>query len=75
MNLFIFIRHPSMFPTLVLPPLEVFIPCHRALPALISLQFYASPKVLCYLTPPSGFVDGTIYGLNLIPALFWNDVR
>jgi len=59
---------------LTLPPLEVFIPCYVALPALISLQFYASPEVVRYLTPPSGFVNGTVYGLNLIPALLWNDV-
>ena len=63
-----------MFPALTLPPLEVFIPCDGALPALISLQFHASPEVIRYLTTPSGFVDGTVYSLNLIPALLWNDV-
>lgn len=63
-----------MFPALALPPLEIFIPCYLALPALISLKFYASPEVLCYLTLPSGFLDGTVYSLSLIPALLRNDV-
>ena len=63
-----------MFPALALPPLEVFIPCYRALPALISLKFYSSPEVLSYLTLPSGFLDGTVYSFSLIPALLRNNV-
>ena len=63
-----------MFPALALPPLEIFIPCYFTLPALISLKFYASSEVLSYLTLPSGFLDGAVYSLSLIPALLWNNV-
>ena len=63
-----------MFPALAFPPLEIFIPCYLTLPALISLKFYASPEILCYLTLPSSFLDGAIYSFSLIPALFRNNV-
>lgn len=71
---FLIRRRALMFPALAFPPSEVFIPCYRALPALISLKFHASPEVFCYLTMPSGFLDGTIYSLSLIPALLRNNV-
>ena len=63
-----------MFPAMTLPPLEVLIPCYGTLPALISLKLYASPEVLCNSAPPSGFLNSTVYGLDFIPPLLWNNV-
>lgn len=57
------------------PPLHIVLPAHRALSTLVAAQLDAAAEVLGDAPAPPSFVDGAVYGLDLVPALFGRDLR
>ena len=55
-------------------PLEIFVPAHKAMLALIPPQLDAPAQVFRDATGPSCLVDSAVYGLYLAPTLSGNDI-
>ena len=56
-------------------PCNILIPANKTFPALVSTKLDTPSETIGDPSVPPSLLYGTIYCLDLVPLLFWDDVR